>query len=98
MNGVINEEEEVLLQAELILFTSGTITIPESKIGTLVLTTKILGVDSGIEDLTFDFPHTLSEIKVDTTPMHIGVQDMKIAHWNLLKDVQVHDLNLGFEK
>lgn len=38
----------------------------------MVLITKILGVDSGTKDLTFDFPHTLSEIKVDTTPMHIG--------------------------
>jgi hypothetical protein len=28
------------------------------QIGTLVLTTEIFGVDSGIKDLTFDFPHS----------------------------------------
>lgn len=97
-NGVTDEEEEVLLQAKLNLFTIGTITLLESEIGTLVLTTKILGVYFGTEDLTFDFPHTLGEIEVDTIPMHIGVQDMKITHQNLLKDAQVHDLNLGFEE
>jgi hypothetical protein len=54
--------------------------------GILVLTIEILGVDSSTEDLTFDFPHTLGEIKVDTTPMCIKVQHMKITHWNLPKD------------
>jgi hypothetical protein len=29
----------------------------EPQIGTSVLTTEILGVEFGIEDLTFDFPH-----------------------------------------
>jgi hypothetical protein len=64
----------------------------------LVLTIEIFGMDFRIKDLTFDFPHTLGEIKVDATPMHIKVQDMKITHWNLPMDVQVQDLNLGFEE
>jgi hypothetical protein len=98
MNGVINKGEKVLLQAKPNMFTIGTITLPEPKIGTLVLTTKILGVDFGIEDLTFDFPHIPCEIKVDTTLVRIKVQDIKIIRWILPKDVQVQDLNIGFEK
>ncbi len=35
---------------------------------------------------------------MDAIPVHIKFQDMKIAHWNLPKDVQVQDLNLGFEE
>ncbi len=52
-------------------------------------------MDFGTEDLTFDFPHTLGEIEVDATPSHIKVHDMKFTCWNLPKDVQVQDLNLG---
>jgi len=66
--------------------------------GTSVLTIERLGVDSSTEDLTFDFPHTPNEIKVDTTLVRIKVQDMKIACWNLPQDVQIRNLNLGFEK
>jgi hypothetical protein len=73
MNGVINKEEEVLLQAELDLFTIGTITLLELDIGASVLTTKAFGMDFGMKDLTFDFPHTSNEIEVDATPMCIKV-------------------------
>jgi hypothetical protein len=73
MNGVIVEEEEVLLQVESDLFTIGTITLSELKMGTLVLTTEVFGVDFGTKDLTFDFPHILGEIKVHTTPTCIKV-------------------------
>jgi hypothetical protein len=86
MNGVINKEE-VLLQVELDLFTIGTITLLELDIGNSVLTIKAFGMDFGMKDLTFDFPHTLNEIEVDATPVCIKVQDMKIACWNLSKDV-----------
>jgi hypothetical protein len=68
MNGVTNEED-ILLQAELDLFTIGTITLPKLEIGTLVLIIEVLGVDSNTKDLTFDFPQTPSEIEVDATLM-----------------------------
>jgi len=38
----------------------------EPKISTLIMTTKILGVDFGTDSI-FDFPHILGEIKVDAT-------------------------------
>jgi len=68
MNGVTNEED-ILLQVELDLFTISTITLPKLEIGTLVLIIKVLGVDSSTKDLTFDFPQTPSEIEVDATLM-----------------------------
>jgi hypothetical protein len=48
-----------------------------------------------IDEPIFDFPDTLRKISVDTTTTQIKVQDMKIAKWNILKEVQIHLLNLG---
>jgi hypothetical protein len=42
------------------------------EVSTLVLTTEVLGVDFSTKDLTFDFPHTPSEIEVDATPMMLA--------------------------
>jgi hypothetical protein len=86
MNGVIDKEEEVFLRVDSNMFIIGTITLPKFKMGTLVLTTEVLGVDFGTKDLIFDFPHNLDEINVDTTPMCIKVQHMKFTCWNLSKD------------
>lgn len=35
---------------------------------------------------------------INITPTQIKVQDMKIAKWNLSKEVQIHPLNLGTHK
>ncbi len=62
------------------------------------MTTEIFGVDFGTEDLTFDFPHILGEIEVDTIPTCIKVQHMKIACWNLPKDNAGTRPNLGLHE
>jgi len=48
-----------------------------------------------INEPIFDFPHTLREISIDITLTWIKVQDMKIAKWKLLKEIQIHPPNLG---
>ncbi len=48
-----------------------------------------------IDEAIFDFPHTLGEIMVDITLAQIKMQDMKMAKWNLLEEVQIRPLNLG---
>lgn len=68
------------------MFTIGTIMLLEPKIGISILTIEVLGVDF-TKDLTFDFPHILGKIEVDTTLARIKVQNMKIAHWNLPEDM-----------
>jgi hypothetical protein len=95
MNDVIDDMEGVLLQIELNIFTIGTITLLKLEMGASVLTTKVFGVDFGIEDLIFDFPHIIGEIEVDTIPTCIKVQHMKIACWNLPKDNASTRPNLG---
>jgi hypothetical protein len=124
INGVTNEEEDMLLVAKLDLFTIGTInllklkvlvvmcdaktnidakidtnakidinekTSTDAKIDTNVeidTNTKI-GIDLkiSIDKPIFYFPHPPEEISVDTTPTWIKMQDMKMAKWNLAKDV-----------
>jgi hypothetical protein len=48
-----------------------------------------------INEPIFYFPHTLREISIDTTLTWIEMQDMKMAKWNLLKEIQIHPPNLG---
>jgi len=43
----------------------------------------------------FDFLHTLGKNLVDIMPVWIKMQDMKMAKWNLLEEVQICPLNLG---
>jgi hypothetical protein len=49
----------------------------------------------GTHESIFNFPHTLKEISIDITLVQIKVQDMKMAKWNLLEEVQIRPLNLG---
>jgi len=88
---VIDEKEDVLLAAKPNLFIIGTITSPKLKILTMVATDVKIGTD----ELIFDFPHISSKISMDTMPAHIKVQNMKMAKWNLLEEVQICPLNLG---
>ncbi len=89
-NDITNEEEEILLQAKLELFTIGTIILLKS--GTLVF---YVVPKTSSEELQFDFFHTPREILIDEVPTHLKVQDLKIARWTLQKDVQIRDSNLG---
>jgi hypothetical protein len=67
------------------LFTIGTITLPKLEILVVVVV--------GIEELIFDFLHTLGEILVDITPTRIKMHDMKMTKWNLPKEVQIRPFN-----
>ncbi len=49
----------------------------------------------GTNESIFYFSHALGEISIDITLAQIKVQDMKMAKWNLLKEVQIRPLNLG---
>jgi hypothetical protein len=64
-NGIIDEEEEILLQAKPKLITIETITLPKSSI-VLNVVPKI-----GLEELKFDFPHTPKDIPIDEVPAHL---------------------------
>jgi hypothetical protein len=87
VNGVKDEEEYVLLVGEPNLFAIGTITLPKLEIlAVVVLSTR---------EPIFYFLHTLGEILVDITTTRIIVQDMKMAKWNLSKEVQIHPFNWG---
>jgi hypothetical protein len=39
--------------------------------------------ETSLEELKFDFLHTLGEIPVDEVPTHLKVQDLKIVRWTL---------------
>jgi hypothetical protein len=72
------------------LFTIGTITPLEPNFFNVVF----FGEKIGIEDLTFNFPHSEGQSQVDTTPTCIKVQDLDIVCWMLLEENQVRLLSL----
>jgi len=45
-------------------------------------------LETNLEELKFDFPHTSGEVSVDEILAHLMVQDLKIARW-MLQDVQI---------
>jgi hypothetical protein len=49
----------------------------------------------GTNESIFYFHYTLGEISIDITLAQIKVQNMKMAKWNLLEEVQIHPLKLG---
>jgi len=69
VNGITNEEEDVLLVAKPNLFAIGTITLPQLKI----LVTVVDDAKIGTNEPIFEFPHTLGEILVDITLAWIKV-------------------------
>ncbi len=115
VNGVTNEEEDMLLVAELNLFIISTIILSKLKILVMVwLMQKSIQMEKSIlmqksaripklvliQKLVLIWkliliPHILREISIDITLTWIKVQDMKMAKWNLLKEVQIFFLNLG---
>jgi len=60
IDGVIDEEEDVLLATNPYFSTIGTITLPEPKI----ITTTIISLGFCMKNLTFDFLHIFGEIWV----------------------------------
>jgi hypothetical protein len=42
-----------------------------------------IALKTNLEELKFDFLHTLGEILVDEILAHLKVQDLKIAQWML---------------
>jgi hypothetical protein len=67
-NGITDEEEEILLQVELELFTTQTITLLGPK--TLM---SYIAPKTDLEELRFDFLHSLKKILVDEVPTHLKV-------------------------
>jgi len=69
VNGITNEEEDMLLVIELKLFIISAITLPKPKILVVVTANAKIDIDLKIDtnNLIFDFPHTLGEILVNTT-------------------------------
>ncbi len=61
---------EILLQSKLELFTIGMITLLE--LGTLLFDAIL---EIGLEELKFDFPHTLRDIPIDEVLAHLKVQN-----------------------
>jgi hypothetical protein len=58
----------------------GTIKLPKSK----TLSVAIFGGKVSTKGFTFNFPHSKGGISIDTTPIHIKVQKLEIAHWMML--------------
>ncbi len=77
-NGITNEEEEIFLHAKPKLFNIRTITLLELR--TLV---SYIPLETSLEELKFDFLHTLGGIPVDEVFTHLKMQDLKIARWTL---------------
>jgi len=75
VNGIIDEEEDMLLVAELDLFTISTIILPKLKILVVVVPNTKININSKIDtkELIFYFPHTLRKISIDITPTQIKV-------------------------
>jgi hypothetical protein len=58
--------------------------------------TKInINMKISINKPIFYFPHAPREISSDRMLVRIKVQDMKMAKWNLSKEVQIRPSNLG---
>ncbi len=74
IDGIIDEEEDVLLATNPFLSTIWTITLPKPKI----ITTIVTSLDSCMKNLTFDFLHILGEIWVDIIIVKIKVDDLYI--------------------
>ncbi len=55
----------------------------------------VFGAKVGIEDLTFNFPHSERQIWVDNTPTHIRIEKLDIACYTLSEDLQVGFFTLG---
>lgn len=74
IDGIMDEEEDVLLATNPCLSTIWTITLPKPKI----VTTTIISLDSCMKILTFDFLHILGEIWVDIIIVKIKIDDLDI--------------------
>jgi hypothetical protein len=46
-----------------------------------------VALGTNLEELKFDFLHTLRDILVDEVPTHLKVHDLKITRWMLQEDV-----------
>ncbi len=100
-NGTIilpNLEVSAIVLVDWKINTNPKISI-DAKMGTNVEIDTVPKIDIAmkinLDKPIFDFPHTLKEISIDTTLTHIEIQNMKMAKWNLLEEVQIHPLNLG---
>jgi hypothetical protein len=91
INGITEEEEEILLAIEVDLFTIGIVYLPEIEL----VSVEINSLEFNFEESKFDFQHVPSNILVDDTPTHFNDKDWEIAQWNLLEEAQVRNLNLG---
>jgi len=92
MEGVTNEEEEVLFATKPNLLTLATITLSKPEI----FSVAIFGTKASIETLHSTF-HILRD-KLDTSFTCIKIQDLIITCWTLLENHQVRFLNLGTTK